>query len=235
MDNINVEEVNKFKRLSKQWWDKTGPLRTLHDINPIRLQFIQTHVSLTNKQVLDIGCGGGILSEGLAKASAIVTGLDVEPDSLEVAKKHAIENNLSIDYILSPIEKFKPKALFDVITCLEMLEHVPCPNSIIETAVKHLKPGGYLFLSTINRTPKAYMHVVLGAEYLLNLLPKQTHDYKKFIKPSELALLLRQQDLEIMSLKGMSYHPLTHQAALTEEVTVNYLLAAKKTSNSSDI
>ena len=224
---IDVTEVAKFAKLATQWWDKEGALKTLHDINPLRLNFIQSICPLSGCRVLDVGCGGGILSEGMAREGALVTGLDVAEDALQIARQHASEQILSIDYINQPIEHFEAP-LFDVVTCLEMLEHVSSPKDVIKHCERLLKPGGYLFLSTINRTFLAYATVILGAEYVLGLLPRQTHDFDKFIKPSELAGMVRAAGFETRGLSGLAYNPITSTATLGDAVDVNYLLVCQK-------
>lgn len=224
---IDAQEIAKFSQHATKWWDPHGPLKTLHAINPCRIQFIQNQTVLSGARVLDIGCGGGILSEAMAKAGAMVVGLDVEPQAIEQAALHAAQEGVCVEYICSPIEQYENDA-FDVITCMEMLEHVTCPNLVIEHAARLLKPGGILFLSTINRTLKAYMTVVLAAEYLLNLLPRQTHDFEKFIKPSELAHMCRTFDLDVVSMAGIAYDPLHNTARLNTSIDVNYLLACRK-------
>ena len=222
---IDAQEVAKFAQHGDTWWDLNGPFKTLHDINPARLEFIKQYVDLKDKSVLDLGCGGGILAEGLHYAGAKVTGLDVEQHAIETAKLHAKNNNLSINYVCQPVEEYTSNK-FSVITCMEMLEHVLDPMLIIQHAKRLLLPGGFLFLSTINRTPKAYASVVLAAEYVLKLLPRQTHDYKKFIKPSELAKMLRQENCTMVGLNGLSYHPFSRSACLTSDVSGNYLVAS---------
>lgn len=225
--SIDPNEVEKFKQLASQWWDTDGPLRTLHDINPVRLEFIERHLSLPEKSLIDLGCGGGVLSEALAKAGAVVTGIDVAEEAIDVAKAHAQAAQLSIHYCCEPIEDYAGEAV-DVVVCMEMLEHVSNPALVIEHAARLIKPGGYLFLSTINRTPIAYATVILGAEYLLNLLPKQTHDYNKFIKPSELSALVRHFAFEVLTIEGMRYNPWTHRAALQRSLAGNYLMVCRK-------
>lgn len=224
--NVDSEEVFKFAQHASDWWDTDGPLKTLHDINPARLQFIQNACDLRNKSVLDLGCGGGILSEAMAAEGARVTGLDAESAVLQVASEHAERKKLNIEYVHSLIEDYDSPP-FDVITCMEMLEHVPDPQLIINHCRRLLKPGGYLFLSTINRTLKAYLSVVIAAEYVLNLLPKQTHDFQKFIKPSELATMARSTQFEFLNLQGMSYNPFTRVAELQDSVDINYLISFK--------
>lgn len=224
---IDTEEVNKFALLSQHWWDTEGPLKTLHDINSTRLEFIKQHTQLnTHVTVLDVGCGGGILTEALAQSGAKTTGIDAECDAIEAAKDHASKSQLDIDYICSPIEDYDHPG-FDLITCMEMLEHVQNPELVLEHCKRLLKPGGILFLSTMSRTMKAYASAIIAAEYLLNLLPRQTHDYKKFIKPSELASMGRRVKLQTIDLKGMSYNPLTRKACLIDDVSVNYLMAVR--------
>ena len=225
---VDPVEVAKFAQYSSQWWDVNGPLKTLHDINPTRLEFITKFSPLSGKTVLDIGCGGGILCEGMASIGAQVTGLDVEIDAIATAQSHAQTRGLTIEYICQPIEQYlldKP-AMFDVITCMEMLEHVPEPQVVIQHAARLLKPGGLLFLSTINRTIKAYASAIVAAEYIFNLLPRQTHDYEKFIKPSELSAMLRAEGLEAKSIAGMDYNPFSRTASLQSSVAVNYLVLA---------
>lgn len=224
---IDVSEVEKFAQHATQWWDQEGPLKTLHDINPTRLAFIKKYVDLKGLRVLDVGCGGGILAEAMAFEGAQVTGLDVEVHVIEAARAHAKEAGLVVEYCCEPVDTFSAP-LFDGITCLEMLEHVPDPSLVIQALARLVKPGGYLFLSTLNRTVKAYLMAIVAAEYLLSLLPRQTHDYQKFIKPSELAAVVRAAGFEVVSLEGLSYSPLTRSAALCKAVDVNYLMCARR-------
>ena len=224
---VDTVEVAKFAQLSQQWWNTNGPLKTLHDINPARLNFISQSTTIRGQHVLDVGCGGGILSEGMASLGAIVTGLDVEKDAIECARTHALQRQYSIDYICQPIETYDAGP-YDIITCMEMLEHVQEPFVVISHCARLLKPGGFLFLSTINRTIAAYSAAIIAAEYVLGLLPRQTHDYEKFIKPSELARYVREAGLEITGLSGLGYNPLTRKASLQDSVSVNYLLACQK-------
>lgn len=224
---IDETEVAKFAQHANQWWDIEGPLKTLHDINPVRLQFVENFIPLTEQNILDVGCGGGIFAEGMAVKGAMVIGLDVESHAIEAAKAHAKQKKLAIKYTCEPIETFKAK-LFDIVTCMEMLEHVPEPELVIKHCARLLKPGGYLFLSTINRTIQAYASVVVAAEYLFGLLPRQTHDYDKFIKPSELAAMVRAAGLETIGMSGMAYNPFTRAASLDDSIKVNYLLACRK-------
>ncbi len=221
---INAEEVNKFAQHAKHWWDTEGPLKTLHDINGTRLQFIAQHVDLTDVCVLDIGCGGGILCEAMVKSGAKVTGIDAESEAIQTAQEHAKSNGLAIDYFCTPVETYKNKQ-YDVITCMEMLEHVEHPEIVLEHCKRLLKPNGFLFLSTISRTMKAYASAVVAAEYVLNLLPRQTHDYSKFIKPSELMAMARSFGFNLLDMRGMNYNPILRTSSLSSDVNVNYLLA----------
>ena len=221
---IDSQEVNKFDQHAKYWWDLQGPLKTLHDINDARLVFMGQYSALDNAAILDVGCGGGVLSEGMAKLGARVTGIDAASEAIEVAKEHAIKNNLSIHYECLPIEDYEHVG-FDIITCMEMLEHVQNPDLVLSHCQRLLKPGGLLFLSTISRTVKAYASAIVAAEYLLKIIPKQTHDYSKFLKPSEIMRMTRSLGFELIDLKGLNYNPITRRASLTDDVSVNYLLA----------
>jgi 2-polyprenyl-6-hydroxyphenyl methylase / 3-demethylubiquinone-9 3-methyltransferase len=221
---IDPLETAKFARLSANWWDAEGPLKTLHHINPVRLEFIRHQVDISGRRVLDVGCGGGILSEALAGAGALVTGIDADPGAIAAASAHAEAQGLAVEYQATAIEDFEAPP-FDVITCMELLEHVEDPQLLITHCVRLLRPGGFLLVSTINRTPKAWFTAVIAAEYILRLLPRQTHDYHRFIKPAELAGMGRQAGLEMTGIKGMAYHPLTGSATLTDSVAVNYLLS----------
>ena len=221
-------EIARFAQHAEQWWQPDGAFKTLHDINPARLDWICQYIAPKNLNMLDIGCGGGILSEGLARLGAEVTGLDVEAQALEVARKHAEASKLSVRYVCEPVESFE-EGPFDAITCLEMLEHVDDPQLVIDSAIALLKPGGFLFLSTVNRTAKAYATVILAAEYVLSLLPRQTHSFERFIKPSELASGVRKAGLDVLGLTGLDYNPFSRKAVLREDcVDVNYLLVAQK-------
>lgn len=225
-ENIDFKELEKFSSRADQWWDSDGEFKTLHDINPARLNYVTKHVSLKNSQIMDIGCGGGIFAEAMAKQGAIVTGLDASKENIEAASQHATDNQLEINYIVSTAESFAENHLdsFDVITCMELLEHVPDPASIIQAAGKMIKPGGHVIFSTINRNIKAYMLAVLTGEYLLKLLPKGTHQYEKFIRPSELVAWCKDSDLEMNDLAGMQYNPISGQCSLNTQPDVNYLL-----------
>ena len=226
MVNLDPKELSKFD--SGNWWDEAqGPYAMLHRLNPIRLKFIETHVTLKNKKVADLGCGGGILTEALAKIGAQVTGLDLNETALMQAKTHAQAHQLTIDYYQEPIEVFANQhiAQFDVATCMEMLEHVPDPESIIAAAAALLKPGGYAFFSTINRSLRSYFEAILGAEYCLKLLPKGTHDYQKFIKPSELYEAAKKHQLTLVALNGLEYQLANKHFVLSKKPTTNYLAA----------
>ncbi|GJM05506.1 MAG: ubiquinone biosynthesis O-methyltransferase [marine bacterium B5-7] len=231
--NIDVEELEKFSSRANQWWDADGEFKTLHDINPVRLNFVTKQVSLKNLQIMDIGCGGGILTEAMAKQGAIVTGLDASKENIEIASQHATDKQLEINYVVSTAESFAEDHIdsFDVITCMELLEHVPDPASIIQAANKMVKPGGHVFFSTINRNIKAYILAVLTAEYLLKLLPQGTHQYEKFIKPSELVAWCQDNNLVMNDLAGLQYNPLTRQCSLNLQPDVNYLLDTIAKSN----
>tara|TARA_R110000868_G_scaffold177378_12_gene415804 strand:+ start:834 stop:1532 length:699 start_codon:yes stop_codon:yes gene_type:complete len=228
--NIDQEELNKFAALAARWWDPEGDLKTLHQINPLRLDFIKSHTPLEGKSVIDIGCGGGILAESLAKAGATVTGIDMHKTIIDAAKLHLHESSLDVEYLETSAEqiaKDRP-AQYDIVTCLEMLEHVPNPASVIEAAATLVKPGGHIFFSTINRNPKAYLFAIIGAEYLLKLLPKSTHDYRKFIRPSELGNWIRQAGMHPQNMAGIHYNPFTKQFNVNDDVSVNYILHATK-------
>jgi len=230
MANVEAAELNKFAELAHQWWDPHGVFKPLHELNPLRLHYIDSRAPLAGKQVLDVGCGGGILSEAMAKRGAQVTAIDLAEKSLQVAQLHALETGLTIDYRCIAVEALAEAqpGSFDVVTCMEMLEHVPDPASVVSACARLVKPGGQLFFSTLNRNLKAYLMAVVGAEYVLNLLPKGTHDYSKFIKPSELARWLRQSGLECQHQAGISYHPLRKQYALSNDISVNYMLHASR-------
>ncbi|MCS5585484.1 MAG: bifunctional 2-polyprenyl-6-hydroxyphenol methylase/3-demethylubiquinol 3-O-methyltransferase UbiG [Pseudomonadales bacterium] len=227
-ENIDPAEIEKFEKLARTWWDLDSEFKPLHDINPLRLGYINQRVQLAGKQALDIGCGGGILTESLARNGAFVTGIDMGTAPLQVARLHRHESDLEIDYQQMTAEAMAQQypGKFDVVTCLEMLEHVPDPGSVISACRRLLKPNGHLFLSTINRNPKAYLFAIIGGEHLLKLLPPGTHDYQKFIKPSELAKTLREQDLALKDITGMTYNPISQQYKLTSDTDVNYLMHA---------
>ena len=227
--NVDPLELKKFEDLAHRWWDKNSEFRPLHEINPLRLDHIDGKVGLRGKTVLDIGCGGGILAESMAARGATVTGIDLGDKPLKVAKLHLLESGQQVDYRLVSAEDFameRPHA-FDLVTCMEMLEHVPDPAATVRACAALVKHGGWVFFSTINRNPKAYLFAVIGAEYVLNLLPKGTHDYAKFIQPSELATLARRVDLQIDHLIGMSYNPFTKVYSLGADTGVNYIMGCR--------
>jgi len=224
--NVDAAELNKFSELAHKWWDKTSEFKPLHEINPLRLNYIDNLVPLNCKTVLDVGCGGGILSESIAEKGAKVTGIDLGEKALKVAQLHSLESGVAVDYRLISVEDLAEEqpASFDVVTCLEMLEHVPDPASVVAACAKLVRSGGHVFFSTINRNPKSYLFAVLGAEYVLNMLPRGTHDYAKFIKPSELASWARVSGLSLQNQSGMSYNPITQVYSLGNDVSVNYLM-----------
>jgi 2-polyprenyl-6-hydroxyphenyl methylase / 3-demethylubiquinone-9 3-methyltransferase len=229
--NTDPAELAKFSALASQWWDPHGKFRPLHDINPLRLELIDKTVGgLKGKRAVDIGCGGGLVSEGMARMGAQVIGADMAGKALSVAKLHALEANVTVDYREATAEALAAElpGQFDVVTCLEMLEHVPDPRSVVAACTALAKPGGYVFFSTISRTPKAYALTVIGAEYVLGLLPKGTHDYAKFLKPSELVGFAESAGLTLSEMRGMDYNPFTHVAKWKSDTTVNYLIVCKK-------
>ncbi|HSX84375.1 MAG TPA: bifunctional 2-polyprenyl-6-hydroxyphenol methylase/3-demethylubiquinol 3-O-methyltransferase UbiG [Cellvibrio sp.] len=231
MSNVDAAEIAKFEALASRWWDRNSEFKPLHDINPLRANYIDQRSPVAQRKLLDVGCGGGILAEAMAQRGADVTGIDMGEAPLSVARLHALETGVNINYRKIAAETLATEAAgqFDIVTCLEMLEHVPDPSSIINACAQLVKPGGDIYFSTINRNPKAYAFAILGAEYLLKLLPKGTHEYKKFIRPSELAKWLRQSGLELQDITGMTYNPLTKNYKLDpQDVSVNYLLHAKK-------
>ncbi|MDP1708004.1 MAG: bifunctional 2-polyprenyl-6-hydroxyphenol methylase/3-demethylubiquinol 3-O-methyltransferase UbiG [Gammaproteobacteria bacterium] len=228
--NVDPAEVDKFRTLAARWWDPDSELKTLHDINPLRIEYIDTRARLAGKRVLDVGCGGGILAEAMAQHGAVVTGIDMAEDALNVAKLHLLESGTKVDYLLGTAEQFAAAhpAAFDVVTCMELLEHVPDPASVVRACATLVKPGGQVFLSTLNRTPKAYLLAVIGAEYVLNMLPRGTHDYARFIRPSEIEAWARHAGLELRDLTGMTYNPLTRRYRLGRDIDVNYLTQLKR-------
>lgn len=224
--NADLLELQKFGELAHKWWDKNSEFKPLHEINPLRLDYIDELVSLKDKRVLDVGCGGGILSESMYFKGADVTGIDLGDKALNVAKLHQLESGAKVDYQLISVEQLAAEqpASFDAVTCMEMLEHVPDPAAVVAACARLVKPGGSVFFSTINRNLKAYVFAVIGAEYVLNMLPKGTHDYAKFIKPSELSSWARHADLNVAGMRGMSYNPITQHYWLSDDVSVNYLI-----------
>jgi len=228
-NNINIDpiEMEKFNQIAHRWWDPNSEFKPLHEINPLRLNYIDQLASLSGKVVLDVGCGGGILSESMAERGAEVTGIDLGEKSLKIAKLHLLESGNQVDYrriAAENLAKEQPNH-YDIVTCMEMLEHVPDPESIVRSCALLTKPGGWAFFSTINRNPKSYLFAVIGAEYLLNLLPRGTHDYAKLIKPSELARMARGASLDVEAIMGMTYNPITKIYSLVRDSSVNYIMA----------
>ncbi|MEX1214904.1 bifunctional 2-polyprenyl-6-hydroxyphenol methylase/3-demethylubiquinol 3-O-methyltransferase UbiG [Saccharospirillum sp.] len=230
--NVDPSEIAKFEALASRWWDPDSEFKPLHAMNPVRAGYIDKHLNIAGKTVLDIGCGGGILTEALAHRGARVTGIDMTDAPLKVARLHALDSGLEgIEYRQMTAEALADEApgQFDVITCMEMLEHVPDPTSVIAAIQRLLKPGGHAFFSTINRNPKAWLMAIVGAEYVLRLLPKGTHDYKKLIRPSELKRWAEQNDLKTLDLRGIHYNPISNRFSLNTDVSVNYLMTCRKT------
>ena len=230
-DNFSQAELDRFNELAHRWWDPEGPQKALHALNPVRLRYVAERVRLRDAEVLDVGCGGGLLSEALAGEGARVTAIDLAPDLLRIARLHGLESGVHVDYRQTPVEALAAErpGSFDAITCMEMLEHVPDPASVIGACARLLKPGGTLFLSTLNRTPAAFALAIVGAEYLARLLPKGTHRYRDFIRPSELAAWLRDAGLSLEDVSGLLYEPWRHAARLTHRTDVNYLACARNT------
>ena len=230
MSNVDQAEIDKFSALAHRWWDPTSEFKPLHAINPLRLGWIQSICPLAGKRVLDVGCGGGILTESMSKEGATVTGIDLSTKALKVAELHQLESGTSVDYrsiSAEDLAREEPNA-YDVVTCMEMLEHVPNPASVVQACANLCKAGGTIFFSTLNRNPKSYLFAIIGAEYVLKLLPKGTHQYEKFIKPSELAQYTRAANLEFLEIKGLTYNPLTQIYRLSSDTDVNYMIAVRK-------
>ncbi len=223
--NIDPAEIAKFEALANRWWDMHGEFKPLHDINPLRLHYIDERVQLNGKRILDVGCGGGILSESMASQGADVTAIDMGKTPLSVAKLHAMESGVEVNYQQITVEELAAEqpASFDAVSCMEMLEHVPDPSSVIKACQTLVKPGGSVFFSTINRNPKSYMFAILGAEYVLKMLPKGTHDYARFIKPSELDEWARLAELQLKNITGMTYNPFSKSYKLAKDIDVNYM------------
>ncbi len=228
--NVDHAEVGKFEQLASRWWDPYSEFKPLHEINPLRLDYIDRHAAIAGKKVLDVGCGGGILSESMAQRGAQVMGIDMGEAPLQVAELHKLESGVEVDYRRITAEALAEEmpGTFDVVTCMEMLEHVPDPGSVIAACARLVKPGGQVFFSTINRNPKSYLFAIVGAEYLLRMLPKGTHDFAKFIRPSELEGWTRHAELELKELTGMSYNPFSKQYSLGRDLDVNYLAYCMK-------
>ena len=229
-ENVSRAEVDKFGALANRWWDENGPQKPLHQLNPARLDYVAKQIPLKGKKILDVGCGGGLLSEALAREGADVVALDLSSELIEIAKLHLYESRVKVDYRLQSVESLAGEMAgqFDAVTCMEMLEHVPDPSSILRACEKLLKPGGKLFASTLNRTPAAFAVAIVGAEYLANLLPKGTHEYQKFIKPSELASWCRAEGFNVTDISGLAYNPLSGKAWVNDRTDINYLMTAEK-------
>jgi len=230
LPNADPAELQKFGALAHRWWDQQGDMRPLHEINPLRLDWIDRLAALAGKRVLDVGCGGGILAEAMAQRGARVTGIDLSTKPLRVAQLHALESGVAVDYREASAEALAAEApaAFEVVTCMEMLEHVPEPASVVQACSTLVRPGGWVFFSTINRNPKSFLFAIVGAEYVLRLLPRGTHEYAKLIRPSELAAMARQAQLEVVEILGLTYNPLTKRFALGRDTDVNYLVACRK-------
>ena len=229
--NIDASEIHKFEAIASRWWDPQSEFKPLHDINPLRLGFVQSHVKLAGKKVLDVGCGGGILAESMAVAGAEVTGIDMGEEPLRVAELHTLETGVEVSYRQITAEALADEqpGAFDVVTCMEMLEHVPDPGSVVAACARLVRPGGHVFFSTLNRSPKSYLFAIIGAEYVLNLLPRGTHDYARFIRPAELDGWVRATELRTVELTGLSYNPLTRAYRLApKDISVNYLAACRR-------
>ncbi|MFA6015405.1 MAG: bifunctional 2-polyprenyl-6-hydroxyphenol methylase/3-demethylubiquinol 3-O-methyltransferase UbiG [Gallionellaceae bacterium] len=230
MSNADLLEIEKFNLLAHRWWDANSEFKPLHEINPLRLKYINEMVPISGKAVLDVGCGGGILSESMAGLGAIVTGIDLGEKPLQVAKLHLLESGKQVEYRNIAVEALAAErpGQYDVVTCMEMLEHVPDPASVVRACATLVKPGGHVFFSTLNRNPKSYLLAIIGAEYLLGMLPRGTHDYAKFIKPSELAQYCRNTQLNVNDLIGLSYNPLNKVYSLGKDTDVNYMVACRR-------
>ncbi|HET9113427.1 MAG TPA: bifunctional 2-polyprenyl-6-hydroxyphenol methylase/3-demethylubiquinol 3-O-methyltransferase UbiG [Burkholderiales bacterium] len=230
MTNIDQAELDKFSDLAHKWWDTNSEFKPLHDINPLRLDYIDRHAQIAGKTILDVGCGGGILAEAMAVRGALVTGIDLAEKSLKIARLHLLETGAEVDYRCVAVETLAEQqpASFDTVTCMEMLEHVPDPASVVRACAELVKPGGWVFFSTLNRNLKSYLFAIVGAEYMLNLLPRGTHAYAKFIKPSELARFARDAGLEIVELVGLTYNPFNKNYKLEADTGINYILAARR-------
>lgn len=225
--NVDPGEIKKFAQMASRWWDPEGEFKPLHQLNPLRLRYIDERAGLAGKQVLDVGCGGGLLSEAMARLGADVTGIDLGEAALQVARLHLLESGARVRYERIPVERLADEtpAEYEVVTCMELLEHVPDPSSVIDACARLLRPGGMAFFSTLNRNPKSYAFAILGAEYVLGMLPRGTHDYAKFIRPSELDEWLRAAGMQLLDITGVTYNPLTGRYATSSDVGVNYMVA----------
>ncbi|MGD9298372.1 bifunctional 2-polyprenyl-6-hydroxyphenol methylase/3-demethylubiquinol 3-O-methyltransferase UbiG [Thiohalocapsa sp.] len=233
--NVDASEIHKFEEIASRWWDPESEFKPLHEINPLRLGYVQSHVRLAGKKVLDVGCGGGILAESMAVAGAEVTGIDMGEEPLRVAELHTLETGVEVDYRQTTAEALADEmpGAFDVVTCMEMLEHVPDPGSVVAACARLVRPGGHVFFSTLNRNPKSYLFAIIGAEYLLNLLPHGTHDYARFIRPAELDRWVRATPLRIVELTGLTYNPVTRVYRLApKDISVNYMAACRRPAHS---
>ena len=229
-DNVHLHEINKFGSLAERWWDPHGEFKTLHEVNPLRLQFIRDHAKLEGQRLVDVGCGGGILTEGLAKNGADATGIDLSEELIDIAELHGLESGVNAHYRKISAEALaeeQPES-FDHVTCMEMLEHVPDPASIVSACAKMVKPGGMVFFSTLNRKPKAFLLAIVAAEHILKMIPKGTHDYKTFIKPSELSQWARAAGLELQSIVGIEYNPFSKRFSLGKDLDINYIAAFRR-------
>ena len=229
-ENVHLHEIHKFGSLAERWWDPQGEFKTLHDVNPLRIGFIRDHAIISGKRIVDVGCGGGILTEGLARQGAVATGIDLSEELIDIADLHGLESGVSASYQKISAEAFAEQhpAGFDHVTCMEMLEHVPDPAAIVTACAKLVKPGGYVFFSTLNRKPKAYLLAIVAAEHVLKMLPKGTHDYKTFIKPSELSQWCRSAGLEMRGMTGIEYNPFNKRLSLGKDIDVNYIMAFQR-------
>ncbi len=229
-ENVDPAEIDKFGDKAERWWDTEGDLKTLHWVNPLRIRFIARHTEINNKRGVDVGCGGGILSEGLAKQGANVLGIDLSEQLIEIADLHGLESGIKVQYKILSVEALADREAesFDFVTCMEMLEHVPDPESVVRACGRLVKPGGKVFFSTLNRKPKSYLLAIVAAEHLLRMIPKGTHDFKTFIKPSELCAWARKADLDVENIIGISYNPLTQQFNLGHDIDVNYIAAFQR-------